>query len=167
MAPPPRPSICRPRPDARKHVDQRDRKQYYLRKSQHDVKHDRHHKNQPERMAPAEIDLLARPEAPRAHHQKSAETDEQQPRNRNPPRLHGNPLEEVHRRRQQSRRCGNRHSYEILPIRPARISRLRIVADIESRQPRDPANQKQEADETLQPATRCWRSCGLIVSGRK
>ena len=38
-------------------------------------------------MAAGEVDLLARPETPGAHHQKSAQPDQDQPQNRNPPRF--------------------------------------------------------------------------------
>ena len=98
-------------------------------------------------MTAAKIDLFARPEPPRAHHQESGEPDQDQPRYRDPPSLNRNSIEKMHCSGQQARGSGNWHSHKILAIRPARISRLWIVADIESRQPRCTADQKQKADE--------------------
>src|SRR5580658_7101336 len=98
-------------------------------------------------MTLAEVDLFTRPEAPGAHHQESAQTDENQPQHADPLRLYRIRAEKMHRRRQHARRCGNRHPYKILPVRSSWIPRLRIVADIESRQPRRAANQKEKTDE--------------------
>ena len=50
-----------------------------------------------------------------------------------------------------SQECGrgrNRHAYKVLAVGPSGISRLRVVADIKARQPRDTADEKEETDES-------------------
>src|SRR5579863_8866875 len=94
------PGICRPRPDAGEHVHQRRRKQHHVGEAQHDVDDDGDQRQDLEWMAAGEVDLLARPEPPGAHHEESSQTDKAEPGNGNPmPAIvHGNPVEEVDRR---------------------------------------------------------------------
>ncbi len=98
-------------------------------------------------MAAGEVDLLARPESPGAHHQEAAQPHQDQPGNGDPPLLDRIAVKEMHGGGQQARRRRNRHAHKIFASRPSRIARLRVVADVEARQPRDPADEKQETDE--------------------
>jgi hypothetical protein len=59
----------------------------------------------------------------------------------------GYAVAEMHGRGQHPRRRRNRHAHKVLAPRPSRIARLRIVADVEPRQPRNSADQKQKTDE--------------------
>ncbi len=50
---------------------------------------------------------------------------------------HGKSILKMNAGRQQAGRGGNRHAHKILAVRPPRIARLRVVADVEPRQPRN------------------------------
>src|ERR1017187_1232775 len=146
-SPPPRPPVRRPRPDAGEHICEPNQEHHHVRVPQHDIQYDGHHHEHLERMTAGEVNLLARPEPPRAHHQEPGQRHHHQPRDRDPPNCHRNSVAEVNGRGQQSRRSRNRHPHKILSSRPARISWLRIVRDVEARQPRRSAQQEQKTDE--------------------
>src|ERR1035437_532594 len=146
-SPPPRPPVRRPRPDAGEHIRQRNREQHHARISQNDINHDRDRHQNLERMTARKIDLLAGPEPPGAHHQEPRQRHQPQPRNSDPPISHRNAVAEMDGCRQQSRCSRNRHSHKILSSRPSRISGLRIVRNVEPRQPRRPAQQEEKTDE--------------------
>jgi hypothetical protein len=57
--PPALPSIRSARPDTRKRVDQCDRKQHHLREPDHQVKRNRHQRQQADGMRAAQVNLLA------------------------------------------------------------------------------------------------------------
>ena len=99
-------------------------------------------------MPAGEVDLLARPEAPGADHQEAGQSDQDQPEDGDPPRLDRIGVEEVDGGGQQAGRGGNGHADKVLAIRAAGVARLGIVADVEARQPRDSADEKQKADES-------------------
>ena len=141
------PRIGCARPDAGKRIDEGNGEEDHLRKPDHDIEHNRQDQQHARWMATPEIDLLARPESPGAHHQKSGQTHQAQPWGRDPPCLNGDPPAKVHRGSQKARRGRNRHSNEILAIWPPWIARLRIVADVESSKPRGTCDGVQEAQE--------------------
>src|ERR1035437_8024793 len=122
-SPPPRPPVRRPRPDAGEHICEPNQEHHHVRVPQHDIHEDRHRHQHLERVAAGEVDLLARPEPPRAHHQESGQRHHHQPRNRDPPNSHGNAVAEMDGCRQQSRCRRNWHPHKILSSRPARTDR--------------------------------------------
>src|ERR1017187_390249 len=146
-SPPPRPPVRRPRPDAGKHIRQRNRKQHHARISQNDINHDRDRHQNLERMTARKIDLLAGPEPPRAHHQEPRQRHQPQPRNSDPPISHRNAVAEMDGCRQQSRCRRNRHSHKILSSGPSDRKSTRLVRNVEPRQPRRPAQQEEKTDE--------------------
>src|SRR6516225_1436991 len=146
-APPPRPRISRARPDAREHVDESDSEENALGKAQNDKQHDGKQQQDLEGMTSGKVDLLARPEAPGTDHQKAAHPHDGKPDDRDPPGLVRIGSEEMHGRSQQARSGGNRHADEVFSPRPARITRLSIVTDVETRQARRTADEVEKTDE--------------------
>ena len=68
-----------------------------------------------------EIDLLAAPEAPGAHHQETDQRDQRHPHNGQPPVEDRIAVEEMHDGGKHARRRRNRHADKILSARTARI----------------------------------------------
>lgn len=146
---PPRPRVRGSRPDAGEHVDEGNREEYDVGVADANVQNDRQDKQQLKRMGAGEVDLLAGPKAPCADHQESAEADQNEPGNGDPPPpvLNGDAVEEMHGGRNQSGRGRNGHANEILPSRPSRVARLRIAADVEAGKARDASHKKKKTDE--------------------
>src|ERR1035437_9081043 len=99
-------------------------------------------------MATGKADLLARPEPPGTDHKEAAGADENQPDHCDPPRLYRIAAAEMHCCGQKAGRCWNGHPNKVLTAGSARIARLRVVADIESRQSRSSPAKKKKADES-------------------
>src|ERR1700722_1837093 len=98
-------------------------------------------------MAAGKINFFSGPEAPGVDHQEGGEANKNQPRNGDPPLLDGIGVEEKHRTRQPATRGGNRHAHEVFSVRTAGVSRLRVGADVESRQARSAAQEEKKTDE--------------------
>lgn len=95
-------------------------------------------------MPVGEIDLLAAPKSPGAHHQKAKQGNQQHPRNGQPPVEDGLSVEQVNYGSDNPGRRRYGHAHEIFAVRLAGILGQRIVADVESRQASRSAQQKQE-----------------------
>src|SRR6266568_5873639 len=94
-----------------------------------------------------EINTLGAPEAPGAHHQKSAQEDVNHPDDGTPPGLHRIAKTQVDDRRKATGSAWDRHADEILSIRTSGIFRLRIELDIETREAAGSRGQEREGDD--------------------
>src|SRR6185437_2616491 len=147
MTPTAPPGICQAGKDTGNQVTQRDDDQHVLRLPCDKSTQQRDERDDLKWLFPAGGYFLRAPEPPIAHHQKSGKEDQRQPNQRNPGIVNGRTKEAMNDRRNNTGSRRDRHSHKKLTSRFARITRLRIDADVEAGQTTRAADKKDETRE--------------------
>src|SRR5579864_1586092 len=101
-------------------------------------------------MAVPQINVFEAGKSPGAHHQETDGDDQRTPSERHSPPDHRLASGKVHNSGDDARAAGNGQANKILLSRLARIRGLRILCDVESRQPARACSQKNEAGDHSQ-----------------